>query len=88
VADWTGEEPGISRSWVDAATASLDEPDRPAARLALLVALAPYQVDETIIRAFGDRHPSGNALLAAAAWASFTATRRVAGWLTPATIAH
>jgi AhpD family alkylhydroperoxidase len=86
VAGWNGEQPSISRGWVDSAVSSLDEPDQPAGRLTLLVALAPYQVDETIIRAFRDRHPSDETLLAAAAWASFTATRRVAGWLAPAAV--
>lgn len=86
VADWNGEQPSISRSWVDSAVSSLDEPDQPAGRLTLLVALAPYQVDETIIRAFRDRHPTDETLLAASAWASFTATRRIAGWLAPAAV--
>ena len=72
----------------EAAVACLDELDRPAGRLALLVALAPYQVDETVIPEFRDTHPSGRELLAATAWASFTATRRVAGWLTPAAFVH
>ncbi len=86
VADWNGEQPSISRGWVDTAVSSLDEPEQPAGRLTLLVALAPHQVDETIIRAFRDRHPSDETLLAATAWASFTATRRIAGWLTPAAV--
>lgn len=86
VADWNGEQPSISRSWVESAVSSLDEPDQPAGRLTLLVALAPYQVDETIIRAFRGRHPSDETLLAATAWASFTATRRIAGWLSPAAV--
>jgi AhpD family alkylhydroperoxidase len=88
VAGWNGEEPGISRSWVEDAAGTLEEPDQPAGRLALLVALAPYQIDETIIHAFRDRSPSDAELLAATAWASFTATRRIAGWLTPAATTH
>jgi AhpD family alkylhydroperoxidase len=88
VTGWNGEAPSVSRSWVETAVTSLDEPDRPAGRLALLVALAPYQVDETIIREFRDRHRSDSTLVAAAAWASFTATRRLAGWLEPAAMAH
>jgi AhpD family alkylhydroperoxidase len=88
LSDWSGEQPSISRSLVETAVSSLDESDRPAARLALLAALAPFQVDETIIRAFRDSHPSDSELLAATAWASFTATRRVAGWLTPSAVAR
>jgi AhpD family alkylhydroperoxidase len=88
VADWNGEEPALSRSWVETAVDSLDDRDRPTGRLALLVALAPYQVDKLIIQAFRDTHPSDRELLTATAWASFTATRRVAGWLTPAAFMH
>jgi hypothetical protein len=84
VAGWNGEHPSISRSWVETAVGSLEEPDRPAGRLTLLVALAPYQLDETVIQGFREHYPSDSSLLAAAAWASFTATRRIADWLTPA----
>jgi AhpD family alkylhydroperoxidase len=84
VGGWNGEEPGISRSWVDGATRGLTANDQPAGRLALLVALAPYQIDDTAVQAFRAQQPSDAALLTATAWASFTATRRIAGWLTPA----
>lgn len=87
VAGWHGEEPGISRGWVETAVESLDESDRAAGRLALLVAFAPYQVDDAILQAFCKDHPSDSALLAATSWASFTATRRIAGWLTPTSTA-
>jgi len=88
VASWNGEEPALSRNWVETAVSSLDTSDQPAGRLALLVALAPYQIDEGVIQEFRAGNPSDTALLGSAAWASFTATRRIAGWLTPSAIAH
>jgi len=78
---WKGENPGLGRGWVEEAVAGLDEADQPAARLALLTALAPYQVDESVIAAYRAQHPGDDKLIEAAAWASFTAARRVGSWL-------
>jgi hypothetical protein len=83
VAAWRGEEPGISRSWVEEAVRNLRDHDRAAGRLALLVAITPYQIDEGIIAGFRDTQPSDADFLAAVSWASFTATRRISGWLSP-----
>jgi len=64
----------------------LDEVDRSAARLALLTALASYQADEGVIEVFRIQQPGDDKLIAATAWASFTAARRVGTWLqVPAT---
>jgi AhpD family alkylhydroperoxidase len=84
VADWAGDEPGISRSWVENAVKGLASQHRPAGRLALLVAIAPYQIDENIIAGFRRTQPTDTDLLAAVSWASFTATRKISGWLAPA----
>ncbi|ANN19795.1 alkylhydroperoxidase [Amycolatopsis orientalis] len=60
---WDGSPSGVSRSWVDAF-------DDPAVRLALLVAKAPYQVDDALVAAvgLGDRE-----LIELVGWAAFTA---------------
>ncbi|WP_231985330.1 carboxymuconolactone decarboxylase family protein [Mycobacterium sp. E796] len=84
VAAWDGREPGISRGWVEQAVTGLDARDRAAGRLALLVAIAPYQIDDGIIADFRDSQPTDAEILAAVSWASFTATRRISGWLSPA----
>ena len=68
-----------------AVLAGLDDADKPAARLTLLTALAPYQIDENTIAAFRAQHPGDNKLIAATAWVSFTAARRVGTWLSPHT---
>jgi AhpD family alkylhydroperoxidase len=57
IAAWNGEPPSLSRGWVDAALAGLDDADKPAARLTLLTALAPYQIDENTIAAFRAQQP-------------------------------
>ena len=78
---WHGEDPGLSRAWVEGAVEPLPTQHRPLGRLALLTALAPYQVDERVI---GEARPhlgGDEALVAACAWASFTAARRVGTWL-------
>jgi hypothetical protein len=49
--------------------------------LALLAALASYQVDEHVITGFRQHFPSDEQLISTAAWASYTATRKVASWL-------
>ena len=67
---------GLSRAWVERAIADLSASDRPAARLAMLVALASFQIDTDVIQAFRAQHPSDADLIAATAWASFAAARR------------
>jgi len=78
---WNGESAGLSRGWVEEAIVDLDEADRSAARLALLTALASYQVDEGVIEVFRTQQPGDDKLIGATAWASFTAARRVGTWL-------
>jgi len=81
VAAWNGESPSLSRGWVEEAMTGLDDSSKPAARLALLVALAPYQVDEGVIEGYRAWRTGDDALVEAAAWASFMAARRVGTWL-------
>jgi AhpD family alkylhydroperoxidase len=78
---WHGENPGLSRIWVEQAVNRLDETERPAGRLALLTALAPYQLDEGVIHAFRAKQPEDAALVGALAWSSLLAARRVSAWL-------
>lgn len=78
---WNGEDPGLSRAWVEQAIQELDEASKPAARLCLLTALASYQVDEGIVNEFRTLQPEDEKLLGATAWASFTAARRIGTWL-------
>ncbi|GAA2076783.1 carboxymuconolactone decarboxylase family protein [Actinomadura alba] len=78
LADWTGEPPGLSRSWAADAARALPGADRPAGRLALLTAMASYQVDESVIAAFRSGGADDAALVGLTSWASFAAARRTA----------
>jgi AhpD family alkylhydroperoxidase len=78
---WNGELMGISRGWVEEAVVELKAEHRTAARLALLTALASYQVDSSIVEDFQSQYPGDAQLIAATAWASFTAARRASVWL-------
>jgi hypothetical protein len=82
---WRGDDPGMSRHWAEGAVKELPPQQRPQARLALLAALASYQVDDQVL---DDARPcpgpdGDRALITTAAWASFTATRRIGTWLHP-----
>jgi hypothetical protein len=59
----------------------LDAEMQPLAKLILLGALAPHQVDECVIAAFRKILPDDSQLIEALAWGSFTAARRVGSWL-------
>ncbi len=79
--EWRGEDVGLGRQWLAPVLGSLAESERPAARLALLTALAPHQVDDAVVGAFRAGAPADAALVAVLAWASFAAARRVVRWL-------
>jgi AhpD family alkylhydroperoxidase len=81
VSRWRGEAMGPSRAWVEEAIGPVAPRARPAARLGLLAALASFQIDEGVVRAFREQSASDEALLGMAAWAAFTAARRVGTWL-------
>jgi hypothetical protein len=81
---WDGEPPGLSRSWVHDAVAELPAADQAAGRLALVVALSSYQVDEGLVDAFRGTAPGDDTLIELAAWASMAAARRVSTWLAEA----
>jgi hypothetical protein len=75
---WKGELMPISRSWVDAEASSLTGQDRAIARLALVLAKAPYQVDETLVEEVLKEDRSEERFIRILAWASFSSARRFA----------
>jgi len=81
LSSWNGEAPGISRQWVEPLVRDLDKRDQSAARLALLTAMASYQVDDETVQAFQRDFPTDQALVSATAWPSYMATRRISSWL-------
>ncbi|WP_169944091.1 carboxymuconolactone decarboxylase family protein [Microbispora sp. H11081] len=84
LAGWDGEPPGPSRAWVADAVSGLPDRHRPAGRLALLTALASYQVDDGVVNDFRREEPGDRALVELTAWAAMSAARR-AGALAHAT---
>jgi AhpD family alkylhydroperoxidase len=74
---WDGRSPGVSRTWVENAVAGLPTVERPAGRLAMLTAIASYQVDAKVIADYRRDHPGDRALLGLTSWASMAAARRL-----------
>jgi|HubBroStandDraft_5_1064220.scaffolds.fasta_scaffold02620_5 AhpD family alkylhydroperoxidase len=81
LAGWDGQPRGLSRSWADDLAAALPADARPAGRLALLTAFAPYQVGRADIDDFRRGQPGDEQLIALSSWASLAAARRVGQWL-------
>lgn len=88
LAGWSGQAVGLGRSWADDALTKLANPDRPAGRLALLIAFAPHQVGPRDIEEFRRGQRSEEDLISLAAWASLAAARRVGSWLAPTQPVH
>jgi len=78
---WRGEPQPMSSSWTSEHTDALPEPLRAATRLALLTSLAPHQVTDADVAAARPLLSSDARLVAALAWAAWTAARRVGGWI-------
>ncbi|WP_371171315.1 hypothetical protein [Aliiroseovarius sp. 2305UL8-7] len=78
LASWRGEAAPLSRVWVEDAMSGLAEVHRPAARLALLTARAPWQVSDAQISAFRQFTNGDRALVQTTAWAAFAATECLA----------
>ena len=82
VETWRGEPQPISSSWTTEHTDGLPAELRPATRLALLTSLAAHQVTDADVAAARPQLPTDAALVAALAWAAWSAARRVSGWIT------
>ena len=81
IQDWQGEARQIDRDSVEVAIAQLSPGQAGPARLVLLTALAPHEVDERVIFEFIDPQQDQQRLLGALSWASFTAARRMGSCL-------
>ncbi|MGH3879862.1 MAG: carboxymuconolactone decarboxylase family protein, partial [Actinophytocola sp.] len=75
---WDGRPPGLSRSWADGPVRRLSTQDQSAARLALLVAKASYQVDDDVVAAY---ETTDAGLVELVSWAGLAAARRAGTWL-------
>ena len=79
--NWHGEPRGPSRDWAERAVSGLPAADRAGGRLALLTALASYQVDRSVVRMYRASQPDDSALVELTAWASLAAARRAGAWI-------
>jgi len=75
---WNGEPMPLSRSWVDSEVAVLTGQARAIARLALVLAKAPYQVDKTLVEDVLSEDRSEERFIRILSWASFAGARRFA----------
>jgi AhpD family alkylhydroperoxidase len=85
IREWPGDPEVFDRTSIEETIDRLPPDERPAARLVLLTALAPHEVDDDTIRAFADPALEQERLLGALSWASFTAARRIGALLHSAT---
>ncbi|WP_216216970.1 carboxymuconolactone decarboxylase family protein [Amycolatopsis aidingensis] len=81
LARWDGRPIGPSRAWVEDAVAALPGDRRPAGRLALLTALASYQIDQPVLDDFRAQLPADRALIDLTSWASLAAALRAGSWM-------
>lgn len=78
LSEWQGEQMPISRSWVETALAGLSGEDAAIARLAIVLAKAPYQVDDALAEAVLGDERDEDRFVKILAWASFAGARRFA----------
>jgi AhpD family alkylhydroperoxidase len=74
--NWHGEQMPISRAWVNAEVDGLDGIDSAIARMAIVLAKAPYQVDEKMVEAVLQNELDEKRFIRILAWASFVGARR------------
>src|SRR5215475_13663688 len=82
---WNGGLMPLSRSWVDSEVKELSGQDRAIARLTLVLAKAPYQVDERLVEDVLNEDRSEARFIRILAWASFCGARRFARHIAEAT---
>jgi AhpD family alkylhydroperoxidase len=85
LATWSGRPAGPSRAWLNEVVAALPADQRPVARLALLAAVASYQVDQQVMDDVREQGIDDGGLIAITSWASLAAARQISTW-TPAAL--
>ncbi|MEO3811055.1 carboxymuconolactone decarboxylase family protein [Sphaerisporangium sp. B11E5] len=80
LAAWDGTPPGLGRGWADGPLSGLAPAHRPAGRLALLTAMASYQVDDAVVAAYREGTPGDRELVELTAWSAMAAARTAGAW--------
>ena len=75
---WQGEQMPISRHWVEQEIPQLKGSDKDIARLSLILAKAPYQLDDKVVQTVFDIYRSEEQFIRILAWAAFTSARNIA----------
>ena len=78
---WRGEEPGLSRVWLDEELTGLNARTVPVLRIALLTALAPQRLNAQDVSKFRAVYPADRDLVVTVAWSAFHAAARISEWL-------
>jgi AhpD family alkylhydroperoxidase len=78
---WDGSRPPVSRSWLSVPLGRLGTEERPVARVALLSAVAPWQLGTEDVSEFRQFRPTDSGLIGAVALGAWTAARRISAWL-------
>ena len=81
VGKWQGESVSQDRRWIEYETEGFGEPVKSMVQLAMLAAVAPWQVDERRILRFRRYFPEEHVLLSTLAWGSFVAAKRIGTWM-------
>lgn len=81
VAGWDGEHPAPGSGWPGTALDGVDERQRPAARLALLAAIAPYRLTDAAVEAWRRPEHTDADLVRLLAFGAVTAVARIASAL-------
>ncbi len=80
---WHGQTSELSLAWSEDEISKLDAATQAAADLALLTALAPYEIDKSVVLNFRKYFPQDSKLVCTLAWASFIAARKIVSWIQP-----
>ena len=78
---WDGGPPPLSGGWLTEPLAALRPVDRPAAKLALLAALAPYRITDGDVAAWRGTGRADADLVRLLGFGAFTAVARVEEWI-------
>jgi len=85
---WNGELMPLSRGWVNPEVGALTGRGRAIARLALVLAKAPYQVDESLVEDVLVEDRREESFIRILSWASFCGARRFAQRIAATTDSH
>jgi alkylhydroperoxidase family enzyme len=81
LAAWQGDSSDFDRDWLNRTVSSLPVAERPAGHLALLTALAPHQLDSSVVRRLRRLGATERTLVEVTSWASMAAARQVGSWI-------